>query len=528
MATSGEVFDSVSTPTPAKTGWPLILGFGGMVLGQFMAFLDIQIVASSLPQIQSGVGATADEVSWVQTAYLIPEVVMIPLAAYLSRWWGSRTTYLVSCIGFTAASILVGLSQSIEMMIVSRALQGFLGGAMIPVVFATAFTAFPAEKRVTASTIIGMVVTMAPTLGPSVGGWITDTLDWRWLFFVNLVPGIAAIALVWRYGDFDRGEPTLARGFDWIGLATMAAFLMSLQYVFEEGPGERWFDSELIVYLSVLAMFAGVAFAWRSSTYRNPIIDFRIFANRNFLVGSTFTFVMGINLFGMSFLMPLFLGRVGGMSAGEIGLTMGVSGLAMFIAGPICQRLMRYLDLRLMICIGMALTSIGLWDAHALTSEWGFHEFALVQMLRSFGTMMAMVSSQQLTMGTLPPHLVKNGSGLLNLMRNVGGAFGLALISSIIGEGTRGRMTEMTARMSMADPQAQSMLMNLTQRMTEMGVADPEGAARKAFWFMIERQAMTVEFGRAFAILALFSAATGLIALLSQPVRPHAAAVESH
>jgi DHA2 family multidrug resistance protein len=522
-----DIIESVATPTP-KNGWPLYLGFGGMVIGQFMAFLDIQIVAASLPQIQSGIGATADEISWVQTAYIIPEVVMIPLAAYLSRWWGTQKVFLLSCFGFTAASILVGFAQSIEMMIISRALQGFLGGAMIPTVFATAFTAFPVEKRLMASTIIGMVVTMAPTLGPSVGGWITDTLDWRWLFFVNIAPGIVSLALVWRYADFDRGDPELAKGFDWIGLATMAAFLMSLQYVFEEGPGERWFDSEIIVYLSVLALFAGVAFVWRSTSYRNPIIDFGIYRNRNFLVGSSFTFVMGVNLFGVSFLLPLFLGRVAGLSAGEIGITMGVSGLGMFLAGPLAQRLARVVDLRVLICGGMAMASLGLWDAHALTSEWGFHEFALVQLLRSVGTMVAMVASQQLTMGTLAPQYVKNGSGLLNLKRNVGGAFGLALLSSIVGEGSRGRMTEMTARMSQADPQAQAMLNNLIQRMTEMGVADPEGAARKAFWFMVERQALTIEFGRAFAVLAVLTIVTGLIGLLAQPIRPANSPMEAH
>ncbi|MDX2233132.1 MAG: DHA2 family efflux MFS transporter permease subunit [Hyphomonadaceae bacterium] len=512
---------------PARSDVGVYLGFGAMVLGQFMAFLDIQIVASSLQQIQSGVGATADEISWVQTAYIIPEVVMIPLAAYLSRLWGTRVTFVLSCAGFTAASVLVGMSTSIEMMIVARALQGFAGGAMIPTVFAAAFTVFPPERRIAASTVIAMIVTLAPTLGPSLGGVITDNLDWRWLFYVNVIPGAVVMAGVWRWGDFDRGDPALAKGFDWWGLLTMALFLMSMQYVFEEGPGERWFDSETIVYLTVLAACAGAAFAWRTATYHNPIIDFRIFRNRNFIVGATFTFVMGVNLFGVSFLLPLFLGRVGGLSAGEIGLTMGVSGLAMFIAGPVCARLVRVLDLRVMIVGGMTLASVGLWDAHALTPEWGFHEFAAVQALRSFGTMLAMVASQQLTMATLPAPMVKNASGLLNLSRNVGGALGLALLSSVIGEGARARMIDMSARIAAADPQSQSMLQGLTERMEAMGVADPAGAAYKAFAAMIERQALTVVFGDAFAVLAAITVCAGLFALLSQPPRPGAASAEA-
>lgn len=504
---------------PQKTGWPLYLGFGAMVVGQFMAFLDIQIVASSLTQIQAGIGATSDEISWVQTAYIIPEVVMIPLSAYLSRLWGTRPVYLMSCIGFTVASVLTGMSTSLEMMIVTRALQGFLGGAMIPTVFAMAYTAFPPDKRIGASTLIGMVVTIAPTLGPSLGGWITENLDWRWLFFVNVLPGAAVVALVWRYGDFDHGDASLAKGFDWWGLGSMALFLMSMQFVLEEGPGELWFDSEIIVLLSAVVVFAGMAFFWRSNTYHNPIIDFRVFRNRNFLVGITFNTVMGMNMFGIGFLMPLFLGRVGELPAGEIGIIMGVSGAAMFVAGPIMSRLVRILDPRLMMIGGMMVTSIGLWDAHALTPEWSFHEFAAVQVLRSFGFFAAMVASQQLTMGTLPPELIKNASGLLNLFRNVGGAFGLALLSTIVGHGTRTRMVEMTARMNAADPQSQQMLAGLVQRMQEMGVADPEGAARKAMTFMIEKQAMTIEFGRAFAVLAIVALLAGFVALLSQPVR---------
>ena len=499
----------------------LYLGFGAMVVGQFMAFLDIQIVASSLQQIQAGVGATADEVSWVQTAYIIPEVVMIPLSAYLSRLLGTRNVFVMSCAGFTIASVLTGLSTSIEMMIVTRALQGFLGGAMIPTVFATAFTAFPGDRRIIASTIIGMVVTMAPTIGPSLGGWITENLDWRWLFFVNVVPGVAVMSTVWRYGNFDKGDPSLAKGFDWIGLGAMAVFLMSLQYVLEEGTSEHWFDSETIVVMSTVTFFAGMAFFWRMLTYFNPIIDFTVFRNRNFLVGTTFTFVMGFNMFGGSFLLPLFLGRVGGMSAGEIGVTMGVSGLGMFVAGPICGRLVRVIDPRVMMVGGMFIASGGLWMAHALTPEWGFAEFAVMQIFRSFGVMFAMVASQQVTMSTLAPALVKNASGLLNLSRNVGGAMGLAMLSSIVGKGTLAHVGELSARMSAADPQSASMLAGLVQRMTEMGVADPDGAARKAMSFMIEKQAMTLAFGEAFALLAVITFFIGGVAFfIDRPAKP--------
>ncbi len=518
--------------TPVKAGLALWLGFGAMVVGQFMAFLDIQIVASSLQQIQSGVGASADEVSWVQTAYLIPEVVMIPLSAYLSRLWGTQRLYLMSCAGFVVASVATGLSTSIEMMIVTRALQGFIGGAMIPCVFAVAFTAFPGDKRILASTLIGMIVTLAPTLGPALGGWITENLDWRWLFFINVVPGLASLALVSRFGDFDRGDPTLAKGFDWWGLAGMAVFLMSMQYVLEEGAGESWFRSDQIVVLTAIAVTTGIFFFWRMRTYHNPIISLEPFANRNFAVGTLFTFVMGLQMFGSNLLLPLFLGRVGGLSAGEIGKIMGVMGLTMFFIGPLAARIVRVFDPRIVMVFGLLVSSFGIWQAHALTAEWGFNEFAAQQVIRAIGIMLAMVGSQQISMSTLPPHLVKNASGIINLARNVGGAIGLAMLTTVVGVATREQLYAQSARFAAADPQSQGMMAGMIERMEEMGVADPEGAARKALGFMLERNAMTVAFGEGFALIAgltLFAAVLAVLARPSRPMSPQAQAeAESH
>jgi MFS transporter, DHA2 family, multidrug resistance protein len=233
------------TPQSPVAGHPeinwtmLLLGFAGMVVGQFMAILDIQIVAASLPQIQAGVGASADEISWIQTAYLIPEVVMIPLSGFLSRLWGTQKLFLASCAGFVLMSIATGLSTSIDMMILFRAIQGFVGGAMIPTVFAVAFTAFPPDKRVTASVVMGLIVTLAPTVGPTLGGHLTEWLSWRWLFFINVAPGLLVLFLVGRYGNFDKGDPSLAKGFDWWGLGFMAVFLMSMQYRAGRGRQER-------------------------------------------------------------------------------------------------------------------------------------------------------------------------------------------------------------------------------------------------------------------------------------------------
>ena len=513
---------------PAINWTVLLLGFAGMVIGQFMAILDIQIVASSLPQIQAGVGASAEEISWIQTAYLIPEVVMIPLSGYLSRLWGTRNLFLASCAGFMLMSVAVGLSGSVEEMIFFRAVQGFVGGAMIPTVFAVAFTAFPPARRVTASVIMGLIVTLAPTVGPTLGGHLTEQLSWRWLFFINVPPGVLVLFLVGRYANFDKGDPSLARGFDWWGLALMAVFLMSLQFVLEEGAKNDWFADDHILLLAVVAALSGPAFVRRSLGYSNPIVELRAFANRNFVVGVVMTFTVGAALFGGTFLLPLFLGRVRGYSSAEVGTTMVVSGLAMFATGPFAGRLVRAVDPRILMFGGFMMCAWSMWDAHAVTVDWGFWEFATVQAVRGVGVMLAMIASQQVTMSTLPPHMVKNASGLVNLSRNVGGAVGLALLNTSLTTNTALHMSELTQGIQNTDAGMQGLLAGMQERFASS--IDPAGAAMKAIYGMLQRQATTLAFGDAFAMLAIGCAAAAFVTLLSRPVKPgaNAPAADAH
>lgn len=520
---------TAAAPAPAaqpEINWTvLLLGFAGMVIGQFMAILDIQIVAASLPQIQAGVGASADEISWIQTAYLIPEVVMIPLSGYLSRLWGTQKVFLASCVGFLVMSVAVGLSSSIEMMIVFRALQGFVGGAMIPTVFAVAFTAFPPERRVTASVIMGLIVTLAPTVGPTLGGHLTEWLSWRWLFFINVFPGAIVLFLVGRYAHFDKGDPSLSKGFDWLGLALMAAFLMSLQFVLEEGAKEDWFADDMILLLSVVAAVCGPAFVWRSLSYRNPIVELRAFGNRNFVVGVLMTFIVGAALFGGTFLLPLFLGRVRDYSAADVGTTMIISGLAMFATGPIAGRLVRAVDARILMFVGFMMAAWGMWDARIVTDQWGFWEFAGVQAMRGAGVMLAMIASQQVTMATLPPHMVKNASGLVNLSRNVGGAFGLAILNTSLTQNTALHMVELTSAIDQTHQGMRDMMAGMAVRFA--GSIDPQASAMKAIYGLLQKQATTLAFGDAFALLAIGCACAGFLTLLSKPAKPNPSAVPS-
>jgi DHA2 family multidrug resistance protein len=520
------------TPTTASgaVNWTMLLiGFAGMAIGQFMAILDIQIVAASLPQIQAGVGASADQVSWIQTAYLIPEVVMIPLSAYLSRLWGTRLVFMASCAGFTVMSVVAGLSNSIEFMIVARALQGFVGGAMVPTVFATAFTAFPPDKRIMANVATGMIVTLAPTVGPILGGHLTEWLSWRWLFFVNVGPGLLSLFLVGRYANFDKGDRSLATGFDWFGLSMMATFLMSLQYVVEEGAKDNWFEDTAILWLSVLCAITFVTFVWRTLTYRQPLVQLRAFTDRNFTLGILMTAVSGISLYGGTFLMPLYLGRVRQYSAAEVGTTMLVSGICMFFTGPLVGRLARQIDARIPMVIGFSMVAWGMWLGHDINGEWGFWEFAVLQAFRGCGVMIAMIATSQLTMSTLPPAMIKDASGLMNLSRNTAGAIAMAYLSTTLTTQTANHMLALSSKVSIASTEAQGMISGLTQMMAARGVTDPEGAANKAFAYFLNQQASILAFGDGFTVLAIAGAMAAALALLAKPAKtpPSAAAMEA-
>ncbi|NBO21034.1 MAG: DHA2 family efflux MFS transporter permease subunit, partial [Rhodobacteraceae bacterium] len=278
-----------------------IVAFVIMVFGMFMAILDIQIVSSSLPEIQAGLSASSDEISWVQTAYLIAEVVMIPLSGFLARMMSTRYMFAAAAAGFTLFSFLCATATSINEMMAWRALQGFLGGGMIPSVFAAAFTIFPPSKRGLVSPIIGLVATLAPTIGPTVGGYLNNALSWHWLFLINIPTGIAITVGALLLIDFDEPEWALFKRFDWIGLGALAAFLGGLEYVLEEGPSNDWLQDQPVAILAAVSALGCVVTFWRAFTRDEPIVDFSAFNNVNFAMGSVFSFVVGIGLYGMTY-----------------------------------------------------------------------------------------------------------------------------------------------------------------------------------------------------------------------------------
>src|SRR3954467_15818074 len=295
-ATAAPNTTQVGAPAPATTSAPIdrrrMFAFICMVFGMFMAILDIQIVSASLAEIQAGLSASSDEISWVQTSYLIAEVIMIPLSGTLSRVLSTRYMFVIASAGFTLMSLMCAMSSSINEMIVWRALQGFIGGGMIPTVFASAFTIFPPEKRPVISPIICLVATLAPIIGPTIGGYLTDLFSWHWLFLVNIVPGIFVTVSTYLLVDFDEPDLSMLKTFDWWGLAFMAGFLGGLEYVLEEGPANDWLQDEAVLICTVICVASALAFFWRVLTAEHPIVDLRAFTDRNFAAGCAFSFVM--------------------------------------------------------------------------------------------------------------------------------------------------------------------------------------------------------------------------------------------
>jgi DHA2 family multidrug resistance protein len=489
-----------------------LIAFLIMVFGMFMSILDIQIVSASLAEIQAGLSASSTEVSWVQTSYLIAEVIAIPLSGFMSRALGTRLLFAISASGFTIASFLCGFASTIEQMIVWRAIQGFLGAGMIPTVFASAYTVFPRTKFHIVGPIIGLVATLAPTIGPTVGGIITDWMSWHWLFFINIVPGIGITIGVLMLVDFDQPNFALLDRFDWWGLITMAGFLGSLEYVLEEGPQYEWLQDTSVATCAAVCVVSAIAFFYRVLTAEEPIVDIRTFTNRNFGVGCLISFCVGIGLYGLTYMYPRYLAEVRGYSALMIGETMFVSGITMFLTAPIVGRLMQKVDMRYIIAAGIIIFALGSWQMTWITRDYDFYELLVPQILRGIGMMFAMVPTNNIALGTLPPERVKNASGLFNLTRNLGGAVGLAVINQVLNERTDLHISRLQDRVTWGNTTATETLTMFSQKFQGMG--DASLMAMKQLSQIVHRQAVVMGYGDAFFMLTVFYFGLSLMVLL--------------
>ena len=506
--------------------------FGVLAFGQFMALLDIQIVAASLNDVQAGLSAGPDEISWVQTAYLMAELVMIPFSAYLAQALSTRVLFALSAGLFTISSALCGLAWSLPSMIAFRAIQGFVGGAMVPTVFATGYALFTGKDRAMIPAILGMVSVLAPTLGPTVGGFITDAFGWRWIFYINIAPGIAVTGLsllVVRH--IDKADLSMLKRIDYSHLASMAVFLGGLEYVLEEGQRNDWFNDPKIAIAAWASLIAFGLFLERSFRSGGPIVRLSPFGKPTFAFACLFNLVIGFGVYASNYLIPVYLGRVRGYDSLQIGTTVFVTGIAQVASTIVAARLSQRVDPRIVIAFGLPLFALSLWMMSYVTPEWGFWALLGPQLVRGASIMLCIVPSVGLALGLFGGVELRYASGLFNLMRNLGGAIGIALVNVWLYDQTRIHAERMGEAMSVPGRPGAAFVRQLSSTLAPV-TSDPARAlaiAQGELGRLVGRASLTLAFDEVFRTTAwLFIAALVMIPFC-RPARPGAdAPAETH
>jgi DHA2 family multidrug resistance protein len=509
VAAPAAPFDPSTLPNSRK-----YLIFAILAFGQFMALIDIQIVAASLNDVQAGLSAGPDEISWIQTGYLMAELVMIPFSAFLAQALSTRWLFALSAGLFTVSSALCGAAWDIQSMVAFRILQGFVGGAMVPTVFATGYSLFVGKQRAMIPAILGMVSVLAPTLGPTVGGWLTDAVGWRSIFYVNIIPGMAVTALALIFVRVDKPNLSMLKKIDYSHLIAMAVFLGGLEYVLEEGPRHDWFGDPSILTAAWLSLVAFGLFLERSFRSGGPIVRLTPFRKPTFVFACLFNLVIGFGLYSSTYLVPVFLGRVRGYNSLQIGTTVFVVGITQVLSTVIAARLSQSADPRKVITVGLILFAISLWLASYVTVDWGFGAWLAPQMLRGFAVMLCIVPSVGLALNGFAQVELRYASGLFNLMRNLGGAIGIAVVNTWLADNTRIQAARMGESLGQAGRHAPDIVAALAARIGQDG-GDPAQAllaAQGLLGRMVGRYAVTSAFDEVFRTMAwLFLAALVMV-----------------
>ncbi len=489
------------------------VGFSAMALGMFMAVLDIQIVVTSLPEIAEALSIAPDRMSWVQTAYLIAEVIAIPLTGLLTRVLSLRRLFVGALILFTVASGACAASNGFAMLIVARVVQGFAGGVLIPCVFSAVFLLFPLRQQGIATTLAGVMAVLAPTIGPLVGGWITQTWSWHWLFLVNVLPGIAAAALAASFLPREAGEYTHVRTLDVASLVLLAIALAALEIGLKDAPRHGWVSVRVLGLLA-LSLLAGFAFVRRSLGRSQPIVGLSALADRNFAIGCVLSFTLGIGLYGSVYLMPVFLGFVREHGPLDIGRIMLVTGIAQLVTAPIAVELERRVDGRLLMLGGFSLFALGLGWSAGQTWETDFDEMLMPQILRGSAIMFCLLPPTRLALGRFPPERIADASGLFNLMRNLGGAVGLALIDTVIYGRAPILAEAIGQRLKLGDVSVAPLVGIPAETIATTTTRTIEAAVIETVRPLVERAGLVGAINEAWAMLAAITA----LALLALPL----------
>ena len=509
--------------TDAKAGPEAIppgdwIGFLAMCIGMFMAILDIQIVASSLPRIGSALGIGENGLSWIQTAYLIPEIIAIPLTGFLTRALSLRWLFAGSTLAFALASLACALSSNFGELILFRALQGFSGGALIPAVFTSVFVIFPRRAHAMATVVAGSFAMIAPTLGPILGGYLTETYSWHVIFLINVVPGIVVALFVIRFIRADKLNLSLLKSIDYSTVVLAALFLSSLMLLLKEGPKQSWHGSDILL----LALFSTVSLAitiQQCLSRPHPFVHLWKFADPSFRTGALLSFTIGIGLYGATYLMPVFLGYAGRQNPLQIGEIMIVAGIAQLGAAPVAALVEPRLSPKWLGLFGFALFGAGLIANGFMTPRTLFDGLFWPQVLRGVAVMACILPATRFALDHWPEAEVADASALFNLMRNMGGAIGIALVDTVLQERAPVHVERLVERLQAGERTAAQFAGLPLERFTGHPLGPIDAFTRALVKPLVERAALTLASNEAWLLAgAIFVAATLLLLLAPRSV----------
>ncbi len=500
------------------------------MLGAFMAVLDIQITNSSLQDIQAALGATLEEGSWISTAYLVAEIVVIPLTGWLSQVFSIRRYILVNAALFIFFSICCASAWDLSSMIVFRALQGATGGILIPMAFTNMLVTLPPSKQPIGMALFGITATFAPSIGPTLGGWLTDNYSWHYIFYLNVIPGLLLLAGVWYGIKQQPPKPELLKQGDWWGIISMAIGLASLQVVLEEGSRKDWFSSSLIITLGAIAAIFLSLFFWIELTRKQPFINLRLLRDRNFGLASIVNISLGIGLYGSIYLLPLYLVQIQKYNALQIGEVLMWAGIPQLFLIPFVPKLIQLVDSRLVIGLGVIVFSISCFMNSDLTNLSGIEQLRWSQLVRAMGQPLIMVPLSAVATAGLAKSQAGSASGLFNMMRNLGGSFGIAALATLLTQREKFHSNRLGDAISLYNPETQQRVDTLTQLFVSKGT-DFNTAQSQAFQAIastVSRESYVMAFNDCFYFIGFALLLSGVAVLFFKKVRVSDAASGGH
>jgi DHA2 family multidrug resistance protein len=508
-AVAAQPAQTAAPSVPLKT-WIAVIG---STLGAFMAVLNIQIVNASLADIQGAIGAGTDDGGWISTSYLVAEIVVIPLTGFLSRVFSARLYLLVNATMFLIFSAACALAQNLGQMIILRAIQGFSGGVLIPMAFTIIITLLPKAKQSIGLALFAVSATFAPAIGPTIGGYLTENWGWQYIFYVNLVPGVIMLAMLWFSLERAPMNLSLLRQGDWPGIAAMAIGLASLQTVLEDGNKDDWFASSYILDLSIVAAVALAAFVIIEFKRARPLLNLRLLARRNFGFGTVANLLLGVALYGSVFILPVYLARIQGYNSEQIGEVLAWTGLPQLILIPLVPRLMKRIDARLVIGMGFILFAGSNFMNVFMNADTAADQLLIPNIVRAVGQALVLTPLSAIATAGIEREHAGSASALFNMSRNLGGAFGIALLQTFLTKREQYHSNVLTGSVSAFSEVTRQRIAGLTRYFLDHGVADPATAAHKAIVAIghaVQTQAFIMAFGDTFFLLG-----SGLVVALA-------------